>query len=147
MRRVLATAQKLDLKYIVGGALQGLTNILAYLGSLDEARATGLQAISVTIAQNDRRFQGYAEAYLSVTEYLAGDYLRAERLREHRRDDVGERAFKCGPSPSPCWPGPSWRKVAGSKLCCSARDAYDHSNASAAWMTATQRYDWRWPSA
>jgi tetratricopeptide (TPR) repeat protein len=79
MRRVLATAQKLDLKYIVGGALQGLTNILAYLGSLDEARATGLQAISVTIAQNDRRFQGYAEAYLSVTEYLAGDYLRAER--------------------------------------------------------------------
>jgi tetratricopeptide (TPR) repeat protein len=33
----------------------------------------------VTIAQNDRRFQGYAEAYLSVTEYLAGDYPRAEQ--------------------------------------------------------------------
>jgi predicted ATPase len=78
VRRVLATAQKLDLKYIVGGALQGLTNILAYRGSLDEARATGLQAISVTVAQNDRRFQGSAEAYLSVTEYLASDYSRAE---------------------------------------------------------------------
>jgi eukaryotic-like serine/threonine-protein kinase len=78
MRRVLATAQKLDLKYIIGGALQGLTNILAYRGSLDEARATGLQAISVTVAQNDRRFQGCAEAYLSLTEYLASDYPSAE---------------------------------------------------------------------
>jgi tetratricopeptide (TPR) repeat protein len=78
MRRVLATAQKLDIKYLLGGALQGLANILAYQGSLDEARATGQQALAVTTAQNDRRFQGAAEAYLSVTEYLAGDYVRAE---------------------------------------------------------------------
>ncbi len=35
--------------------------------------------MAVTIAKNDRRFQGYAEAYLSVTEYLAGDYARAEQ--------------------------------------------------------------------
>jgi tetratricopeptide (TPR) repeat protein len=32
----------------------------------------------VTSAYGDRRFQGYAEAYLSVTEYLAADYARAE---------------------------------------------------------------------
>jgi len=78
MRQVLATAQQLDLKYMLGGALQGLTNILAYRGSLDEARAVGQQALTATTAQNDRRFQGYAEAYLSVTEYLAADFERAE---------------------------------------------------------------------
>jgi tetratricopeptide (TPR) repeat protein len=78
MRQVLATAQKLDLKYMLGGALQGLTNILAYRGSLDEARVVGQQALAATTAQNDRRFQGYAEAYLSVTEYLAADYAPAE---------------------------------------------------------------------
>jgi tetratricopeptide (TPR) repeat protein len=79
VRKVLATAHRLDLRYIVGGSLQVLTNILAYQGSLDEARAVGQQALTVTRAQNDRRFQGYAEAYLSVTEYLAGDYARAEQ--------------------------------------------------------------------
>jgi ATP/maltotriose-dependent transcriptional regulator MalT len=68
----------MDLKYMVGGSLQLLTNILAYQGSLAEARTIGAQAIALTRAQNDRRFQGYAEAYLSVTEYLAGDYARAE---------------------------------------------------------------------
>ena len=78
MRQVLATAEKLDIKYMFSGSLQALTNILAYRGSYDEARATGAQAVTVTVAQNDRRFQGYAEAYLSVTEYLAGDFVRAE---------------------------------------------------------------------
>jgi len=79
VRQVLATAQKLDLKYMFGGSLQALTNILAYRGSLDEARATGMQALTVTSVQNDRRFQGCAEAYLSVTEYLAGSYMHAEQ--------------------------------------------------------------------
>jgi tetratricopeptide (TPR) repeat protein len=69
----------MDLKFMLGGALQLLTSILAYKGSFDEARSVGQQALTVTIAQNDRRFQGYAEAYLSVTEYLAGDYPRAEK--------------------------------------------------------------------
>jgi tetratricopeptide (TPR) repeat protein len=78
VRQVLTTAQKLDLRYVLGGSLQALTNILAYRGSLDEARVTGLQAITVTVAQSDRRFQGSAEAYLSVTEYMAGDHARAE---------------------------------------------------------------------
>jgi tetratricopeptide (TPR) repeat protein len=78
MRQVLATAQKLG-HYVVGCALQALTNILAYRGSFDEARATGQQALTVTSAQNDRRFHGYAQAYLSVTEYLAGNYALAEQ--------------------------------------------------------------------
>ena len=90
VRQVLATAQKLDLKYMVGGVLDNLTNILTYRGSLDEARATGLRALTVTIAQNDRRFQGYAEAYLSVTEYLAADYPRAEHYARAAADTLAE---------------------------------------------------------
>jgi len=78
VRQVLATAQKLDLKYMVGGSLVNLTNILAYEECSGEARATGEEAVKVTSAQNDRRFQGYAEAYLSVTEHLRCDYARAE---------------------------------------------------------------------
>ena len=79
-RQALATFRKMDVKYMLGGNLQTLTNILAYQGSLEEARTVGEQALAVTIAQNDRRFQGFAEAYLSVTEYLAGDYVRAEHF-------------------------------------------------------------------
>ena len=77
-RQALVTVQKLGINYMLGCCLQALTNILAYKGSLDEARRVGEQAVAATIAQNDRRFQGFAEAYLSVTEYLAGDYARAE---------------------------------------------------------------------
>jgi len=79
-RQVLATVQKMDLKYMLGCGLQALTNILAYQGTLDEARVFGQQAIAMTSAQHDRRFQGFAEAYLSVTEYLAGDYARSEHF-------------------------------------------------------------------
>jgi tetratricopeptide (TPR) repeat protein len=78
MRQILATAQKLGLQYIIGGALNSLAGILAYLGAFDDARAAGEQALAITGAQNDRRWKGYAEACLSVTEYLAGDYARAE---------------------------------------------------------------------
>ena len=80
VRQASVTAKRMDLKLILGGNLQALINILAYRGSLDEARAVGEQALAVTIAQNDRRFQGFAEAYLSVTEYLAGDSARAEHF-------------------------------------------------------------------
>jgi eukaryotic-like serine/threonine-protein kinase len=79
IRRVLATGRRMDLKHLVGGSSQILTNILAYRGCLDEARTVGREALSVTRAQNDRRFQGFAEAYLSVTEYLAGNHQQAEQ--------------------------------------------------------------------
>jgi eukaryotic-like serine/threonine-protein kinase len=55
-----------------------LANVLAFQGSFAEARACGIEACTVTRAHNDRRFQGSAEAYLSVTEYLAGNYTLAE---------------------------------------------------------------------
>jgi tetratricopeptide (TPR) repeat protein len=78
VRQVLATAQKLDLKYMLGGGFNSLANVLAFRGCLDDARAAGEQALAITGAQNDRRWKGYAEAYLSVTEYLAGNYARAK---------------------------------------------------------------------
>jgi tetratricopeptide (TPR) repeat protein len=80
MRRLLATAQKMDLKFMIGGALLNLTYFLGYLGRLGEAKSVGEQALAATTTQGDRRFQGYAEAYLSRTEYLAGDYPAAERF-------------------------------------------------------------------
>ena len=80
MRRVLDTAQKMDLKYMIGGALLNLSYFLAYRGLLDEAKTVGKQALSTTTAQRDRRFQGCAEAYLSLAEYLAGNYPAAERF-------------------------------------------------------------------
>jgi tetratricopeptide (TPR) repeat protein len=79
MRQVLATAQKMDLKFMVGGGFYSLANVLAFQGSLDDARAAGEKALAITGALNDRRWKGYSEAYLSVTEYLAGDYARAEQ--------------------------------------------------------------------
>jgi eukaryotic-like serine/threonine-protein kinase len=78
LREALVTAHTLDLGYMQCAGLQMLTTILAYKGDLAEARTVGKQALAVTCAQNDRRFQGYGEAYLSVTEHLSGDYVRAE---------------------------------------------------------------------
>jgi tetratricopeptide (TPR) repeat protein len=80
LRDVLVKARKTDFKYILGQSLTALTNVLAYRGAFDEARVVGQQALAVTSAQNDRRFQGSGEAYFSVTEYLAGDYARAEHF-------------------------------------------------------------------
>lgn len=73
----------MSLSHLLGGGLQALTNILAYQGHLDQARAAGHEALPVTSAQGDRRFQGFAEAYLSVTELLAGDASRAEAYARH----------------------------------------------------------------
>jgi tetratricopeptide (TPR) repeat protein len=78
-REAMVTARTLDLGYLLRGGLQMLVNILAYKGDVDEARTVGKHALAVTSFQNDRRFQGCAEAYLSVAEYLAGDYVRGEQ--------------------------------------------------------------------
>jgi len=136
------------IKVILGALLQGLTNILAYQGFLDEARATGERAVAMTSAQSDRRFQGYAEAYLSVTEVTWRPTMRARALRSCRRDNLGACASQSRPfaiallarallaqgRPAealvqfPATPMPSLRASAWS-------------------MTARRRYDWPWPSA
>jgi tetratricopeptide (TPR) repeat protein len=78
LREALVTARMLDLGYLLCGGLQMLANILAYKGDLAEARTVGKQALEVKRAQKDQRIRGSTEAYLSVIEYLAGGYVRAE---------------------------------------------------------------------
>ncbi len=78
IRRVLETAERMNLNYIVGGALLILGLVLAHRGCLDEARATCERALALSGAQNDPICQGYAEAYLSIVEYLAGNFSGAE---------------------------------------------------------------------
>jgi len=77
-RRVLDFGQRMDLKHLLGGGLAALANMLAYRSKLEESRAFGRQALAVTCAHNDRRFQGVAEIALSVTEYLAANHEQAE---------------------------------------------------------------------
>jgi hypothetical protein len=53
-------------------------NCLAYQGRLDEARAWGWRGLDWTTERGDRWFLPYVQSYLSVTEFLAGDYPAAE---------------------------------------------------------------------
>jgi tetratricopeptide (TPR) repeat protein len=78
LRKVLLTARKMDLNHVLRAVLQALVNVLAYKGELDEARRLGEQGLAVTCAHNDRYFKGFTQAYLCVTEHLAGDFVRAE---------------------------------------------------------------------
>ncbi len=78
MRRELEMAERLDLKVMVAGTWTNLTLILAYLGLSEEARDLGHKARALTKAQGNRYFQGAAEAYLSVVEFLAGRFQEAE---------------------------------------------------------------------
>jgi tetratricopeptide (TPR) repeat protein len=79
MRHHLELARRLDLKAMVSGMLTNLILVLAYRGQLDEARDMGKQALAMNRAQGSLYFLAGAEAYLSVTEWLAGDYAAAER--------------------------------------------------------------------
>jgi ATP/maltotriose-dependent transcriptional regulator MalT len=80
MRRQLELAQRLDLKAMVAGTLANLVLVLAYRGSLEDAREIGRQARAMTSTQGNKYFLACAEAYLSVAEFLAGNFEDAERL-------------------------------------------------------------------
>jgi eukaryotic-like serine/threonine-protein kinase len=86
LEKVLASGRKSDLAHVVGGALALLTLVRVGLGQLAHARVSGEEALLMTRALNDRRFQGAAEAGLSMTEFdsrnfdLAESYARAAVL-------------------------------------------------------------------
>jgi serine/threonine protein kinase/tetratricopeptide (TPR) repeat protein len=80
MRRLLDSVERTGLDGMLGGVLQALTNILAYRGCIDEARAVGQRAVALTRQQGDAHFQGSAEIYLSLVEFMAGQYPVAEQL-------------------------------------------------------------------
>jgi tetratricopeptide (TPR) repeat protein len=77
-RRVLAMSERMELNHLLGGVSQLLTNCLAYQGRLDEARVWGRRGLAWTTERNDRWFLPYVQSYLSMTEFLAGDYPAAE---------------------------------------------------------------------
>ena len=77
-RRLLGTSERMGLNHFNGGVLQILANCLAYQGRLDEARVMGLRGLAWTTERGDRWFLHSTQFYLSLTEYLAGDYLAAE---------------------------------------------------------------------
>jgi serine/threonine protein kinase/tetratricopeptide (TPR) repeat protein len=78
LHTVLRSAEKRNLKYLVGGVLPNLCGYIAYQGRLSEAREYGRRALDVTRAQDDHRFQGFALLYLSVVESIAEDFHLAE---------------------------------------------------------------------
>jgi tetratricopeptide (TPR) repeat protein len=75
--KLLAIAERMGLHHILGGTMYLLSNILAYRGCLKEARSYGERALKLTTETNDQHFRRYTQLYLSVIEYLAGEYLRA----------------------------------------------------------------------
>jgi tetratricopeptide (TPR) repeat protein len=93
IKRVLTTARKLDLKHLLTGSLQALTNFLAYHGLFDQARVAGSEAIAAATAGNDRWFQGFAQAYLSVTEFLASNPIPAEAYARDAMATWGDVPF------------------------------------------------------
>jgi ATP/maltotriose-dependent transcriptional regulator MalT len=79
IRKLSLIAERIGLNHLTGATLYMLSNILAYRGELDEARVLGERALAWTADNNDQHFHRFALLYLSVTEHLAQDYLRAEK--------------------------------------------------------------------
>jgi eukaryotic-like serine/threonine-protein kinase len=79
IRQVVDFGLKADLKHVQAGSLALLALLLACLGTFDEARTQGKRAQALARDQGDRRFQGFAEVSLSITEFLAGEYRAAEQ--------------------------------------------------------------------
>ncbi len=77
---LLGSVERMGLDGMLGGILQALTNILAYQGCIDEARAVGQRAVALTRHQGDAHFQGSAEIYLALVEFMAGQHAAAEQL-------------------------------------------------------------------
>ena len=78
-RKLWAIAERMGLDHMLGGTFYILANILAYRGSLDEARGFGLRAIRWSAANNEQYFAIFAQLYLSMIEYMAEAYPAAEQ--------------------------------------------------------------------
>jgi tetratricopeptide (TPR) repeat protein len=72
LRRVLETAERLGLKYFLGGALLNLALVLTFDARPNEARPLLARAIAITQKQGEIRSLGTAECYAALTELLAG---------------------------------------------------------------------------
>jgi eukaryotic-like serine/threonine-protein kinase len=79
MRKLWAMAERMGLKHMFGGTYYMLSNILAYKGSIEEARDFASRAIEWTTNSGERHFLTYATLYASMIEHTSGNYAAAER--------------------------------------------------------------------
>jgi tetratricopeptide (TPR) repeat protein len=85
IHEVIEFALRKDLKHLQSGSFALLTTLSAYAGRFDEGRTHGQRGQTIAREQNDRRFQGFAEANLSLTEFLAANYAAAEQYARAAR--------------------------------------------------------------
>ncbi len=78
LRAAIQQAELLGLPNLIAHARHDLVSPLARLGALEEAEREERHALSVFVAQGDRRFESGAHAMLSFIARLAGDAARAE---------------------------------------------------------------------
>jgi tetratricopeptide (TPR) repeat protein len=79
IRKLWAIAERMGLNHLLVGTLHTLSIILAYRGCLDEARDFGERAIKWSVEKNEHYFGIPARLYMSMIEYLAGEYAAAEQ--------------------------------------------------------------------
>jgi tetratricopeptide (TPR) repeat protein len=75
---VVASAEKRELNYLIGGCLSNLCLLNAYQGRYSEAREYGHRAFVFTREKGDQCYQGLTLIYLSNTELLANEYSLSE---------------------------------------------------------------------
>jgi eukaryotic-like serine/threonine-protein kinase len=79
LRTALGDANRLGLHDVGTVALHNLGHVVAYRGSLDEARALEQRAVDAFLQQGDPRLMGAARTYLAKIALLSGDLPAAER--------------------------------------------------------------------
>jgi tetratricopeptide (TPR) repeat protein len=89
IRKLWTMAERMGLNHLLGGIFHTLSNILSYRGCLTEARDFGEREIKWSTANGEQYFGVYARLYLSMTEYLAGDYLAAEKQVRYALEMLG----------------------------------------------------------
>jgi eukaryotic-like serine/threonine-protein kinase len=80
LRRALATAERLDLQYVIAGVLMNLALLLTHQARLYEARTCAERALNLARKQGDRRFEGAALLSLAMIAHSDLDSARAKTL-------------------------------------------------------------------
>jgi serine/threonine protein kinase/tetratricopeptide (TPR) repeat protein len=66
----LATAERLNLGFVTGGALANLVVVQAKLGNIALARTSAARSVALLREQGDSRFEGLAETHWAIAELL-----------------------------------------------------------------------------
>src|SRR6185369_17230088 len=71
--RALATAERLDLRFVTAAVLMNLALVRAHAGRLAPARHAAERSLALARAQGDRRFEGGALIALALIAEAEGD--------------------------------------------------------------------------